>query len=722
MKVRGMLCALMALLLMLPGAAMAQGAMGRYVEVPLNHPAEGYASFTQLNGKTYAVNGVGDQLYTSGDMLDWMVEESGHDEQKTPAMGGVNWIGVGTDGSLLLNSGWAMKDERYHPIIERIYKGASTQFILGRDLSWDTDRYDMTLLPSGELLALSTEAVFRFSPDGATQQRYEIAQGDAMAVYQNEVAVSNHSDKIITVYDLGKGVELRRLELPTAADYGLLAYDAQGALHYACRDGIYRVNAGGTLMVQIVDGRLSSLGKPSSYPRQLLFDADNNPVIVYEDTQSNAVSLIAYRFDENVSTEPNAALSVFALQDTDTLRECAAKFQKENPDVLVNITVGLAEGSAITRDDAIRTLNTEILAGQGPDVLVLDGLPVKSYIDKGVLKDLSSVVQPMIDQGLLTENLAGAYRRDGAIPAVPTRFLLPSIWGEVEGIDTLEDLANWSTANPDALPCFAVDILSDTLIGTFYLSSAPAWFNENGRLDEAKIEAFLMALKSIRGKWDYDTFVAKTGFDMRAAAKDRGVEMPTWNPYAANSGWMSIEENGGTLFMSEGAQKQLPFLLRGPDDVSFPNGALAGLKSGGFAALPGQAEGCFVPMLLMGATYGANSELAQRFIATALGEALQDADLFEGFPVHVKALDAAQTRRAARFGLSTTGSWSSEWPDQDARDKLRSIIDALKTPVTPDFTLYQMIVDESKPFFEGSIDARQAAANVCAKANAYLSE
>jgi hypothetical protein len=40
----------------------------------------------------------------------------------------------------------------------------------------------------------------------------------------------------------------------------------------------------------------------------------------------------------------------------------------------------------------------------------------------------------------------------------------------------------------------------------------------------------------------------------------------------------------------------------------------------------------------------------------------------------------------------------------------------------PDFTLYRMIVEESAPFFEGQMDAKQAAANVVNKANAYLSE
>ena len=47
----------------------------------------------------------------------------------------------------------------------------------------------------------------------------------------------------------------------------------------------------------------------------------------------------------------------------------------------------------VTAEDAVKALNTELLAGNVPDVLVLDGLPADSYIEKGILADISEVVQ-----------------------------------------------------------------------------------------------------------------------------------------------------------------------------------------------------------------------------------------------------------------------------------------------------------------------------------------
>ncbi len=59
----------------------------------------------------------------------------------------------------------------------------------------------------------------------------------------------------------------------------------------------------------------------------------------------------------------------------------------------------------MTTSDAIRTLNTEVMAGEGPDILFMDGLPVNSYIEKGLLADVSDVMNPLISDGKLLKTL-----------------------------------------------------------------------------------------------------------------------------------------------------------------------------------------------------------------------------------------------------------------------------------------------------------------------------
>ena len=46
-------------------------------------------------------------------------------------------------------------------------------------------------------------------------------------------------------------------------------------------------------------------------------------------------------------------------------------FQKKYPDVYVNIETGMSGDDSVTDTDALKVLNTEIMAGTGPDVLLL---------------------------------------------------------------------------------------------------------------------------------------------------------------------------------------------------------------------------------------------------------------------------------------------------------------------------------------------------------------
>lgn len=47
---------------------------------------------------------------------------------------------------------------------------------------------------------------------------------------------------------------------------------------------------------------------------------------------------------------------------------------------------GQTSAGSTTVSDTIRALNTELLGGNGADLLVLDGLPAESYIKRGFLR------------------------------------------------------------------------------------------------------------------------------------------------------------------------------------------------------------------------------------------------------------------------------------------------------------------------------------------------
>ena len=129
---------------------------------------------------------------------------------------------------------------------------------------------------------------------------------------------------------------------------------------------------------------------------------------------------------------PTQTLTVYGLnlEQTDTIHQAASMFQLEHPDVRVELIDGQTTSGSTTVSDTIRALNTELLGGNGADLLVLDGLPAESYIEKGILEDMKDFLSPMIASGELTEQVSKPYTEEnGSIYQIPTRMTLLAAYG-----------------------------------------------------------------------------------------------------------------------------------------------------------------------------------------------------------------------------------------------------------------------------------------------------
>ena len=88
------------------------------------------------------------------------------------------------------------------------------------------------------------------------------------------------------------------------------------------------------------------------------------------------------------------------------MRQAASMFQLAHPDVRVELIDGQTEAGSTTVSDTIRALNTELLSGNGADVLVLDGLPADAYIEKGEM-----CIRDRSGPGQVRDRVAGRFYR-----------------------------------------------------------------------------------------------------------------------------------------------------------------------------------------------------------------------------------------------------------------------------------------------------------------------
>lgn len=484
----------------------------------------------------------------------------------------------------------------------------------------------------------------------------------------------------------------------------------------ACYKGIYYVTRDGSTAEQLLDGALTSMGnKGAVYFGVVMADREHLLVCV---SDGGETKLLRYDYDADAAAVPKQELTVYALDESAALRQAAALFQKKNPDVYVNIQIGMSGDDGVTLADALSVLSTDIMAGKGPDVLILDGMPVDSYIEKGILEDISDVVKEVDKAEGVFSGIKKASEQKGHIYAMPARFLIPLVEGDADVVSaggTLKKLTDTAAARKERDPSVHVlprkgakGILRDLL----YADSG-VWVKEDGKLDEKALKAYLEQAKRL-----YDTDVYKEE-DTEAVEKHYG-------------------ENDG---MFEGSKMGSFDTMRGVmEDAQIAMGTFAGMDeyqtlrsaqavSGtSYCLMNHEKVSSYIPYLQVGVSAKGNRELGKKFARALLGkDANTDSN---GFPVNRAAFDKqaqkCQEATEISYGISAQDGQNRSLElisltDEDI-DRITSIAESLDTPALTDRTLQELILEQGASYLRGEQSLEDAMAAMMKKINLYLAE
>ena len=163
------------------------------------------------------------------------------------------------------------------------------------------------------------------------------------------------------------------------------------------------------------------------------------------------------------------------------------------------------------KSDTIRSLNAELLNGNGADVLVLDRLPIESYIEKGVLEDLGDMITPHGRIGrALPQHSGRIYRfRRQCLSVSGPCWHSGYLWNEAVITEMGADgsLRAWQEANPDQAVFFKT-VYENILRQMIYLYYPELAGKDARQLDTDKVRNLLETAK-ITG----DAGGSKTVFD-----------------------------------------------------------------------------------------------------------------------------------------------------------------------------------------------------------------
>lgn len=586
---------------------------------------------------------------------------------------------------------------------------------------------DIMFLGNDQILVVDmTDKVFQISAaDGSVKQTYDFSDTqDAHQFYAagNKLVVVTFTEAL--VYDTKTGEQQPTEETlqSSVAESGFFnavdSTDAGESIYYLTGKGLFHYKFGGSVMEQLIDGSMNSLGAPAFYPIALAMLDEQNLLVAANDTNSDSVggiSLLKYTWSADTPAKPEKELKVYSLYNNRELRQSISSFQKEHTDIYVNYQAAISEENGMTVSDALKTLTTEIMAGKGPDLLLLDGMPIQTYMEKGILKDLSGVFAD--GQGNYFENIIQAYQgSDGQVCAIPARFFIPMAQGGSANYTPGEDFDTFTNRK---------GVLSgmrpEAVIEKFWYSCGAAWQKEDRTLDAGKITDFLAKLANAYGEYDYAQEENTTSYAIIEAGR-RVTELQE-----VSLSWGDFDLAFGRYQVNVG--------LYGRMDYGSLSAVNEKLEQGDYGLMPGQAGNVFVPAMVLGvSSKAAQPETAEDFVKYLLSEEAQKVAQFGGFPVErdsflsvidgheYEGKDGWVSGGSAGDNYDEVLSYALEPTPEEVIQKMVSLAESLTVPALRDDVIKDAVIEQGAKVLKGESTPEEATDAIMQKVNIYLAE
>ena len=576
---------------------------------------------------------------------------------------------------------------------------------------------DIACLENGEfLVSYSEEGISHYSSDAQLLREYPgMMSTSGIAVDNGQVAVSNAETGEIVLYNLENGEEVKTIAAGEIS-FGFCIDFVDALLFTADKAGIHRLESGGK--ETIVDGGLTSLILPT-YSKDSLVAASETEFYMFLSDDMGEMQLMQYTFDETLSATPETQLRIFSLYDNNTIRQAIGQFQRANRDVQIILEVGIETpepsgnhftieagemetDNSATVEDVIRSLNTELLNGTGPDLIVLNGLSLHSYVEKGVLVDITDLTKEVTASENLMENLMGTYEIDGKIYAVPSRFSAPIMIGEealLTQIHSLRDLAALVEEEQGDTPSVLsvpTDLWDSGIMMKYYDSCCQGFTKTDGSLDEAALTEYFesmlrieTALKEHSPQLSEESVIFAIAISGGGAGFEN-IDTGSWELRDGKarlhlqnlSGFMNLRSLSGDLEEKDTMQLHSAF-----------------------------QQGLYHPLGSIGITsQSKNREVAEEFLQLLLSDSVQGQYLYDGFPVSETAMEKLLDSQLKDEDISVSDMGFAE------------LCKTLTVPVITDEIIKAAVKEQMTALQDGSISPQQAAAAVVENTRLYLAE
>lgn len=464
------------------------------------------------------------------------------------------------------------------------------------------------------------------------------------------------------------------------------AFDGSDGFYFMNSQGIFHQTWTGSMSEQLLAGELGALSQSSFYSMAVV-DSERLLAAVSNDGRAKVLS---FQWNQNAPSRPETELRIYSLRENSEISQAIVQYQKQHPEILIHLEVGLDGSEGASQDDLVKALNTEIMAGKGPDLLLLDGMNIEAYQEKGMLSDLSGLWEKGDDY---FDAVLSAYEKNGKVCALPLRFQIPIMF----------------TGNPEAFDYETVSGMegifqSDAnLLLKFWDTCGGSIQKEDGTLDEEALRSFLSDVKTMKG--------------------DGGRQEQT-----IESGSTAIS----TMLLRLLNQREDTAVGTLESGLDFATLTTIGAQLGGeyeYGLMAGSQENIYVPTEIIGvSSRSTEGEAAMEFVRYLLTDEAQSIERNDGLPVRKETFRNVLTKTQGVSCPITdeegnlTGSLDVSPASQEEADQLLQLAESLTIPAPTDQIVKETVIEQGSRYLSGEQDLDITVDTITQRINLYLAE
>lgn len=246
----------------------------------------------------------------------------------------------------------------------------------------------------------------------------------------------------------------------------------------------------------IINGRNTSFGLEDMHLLSFEKIDSNNYIALFSDDENNYY-INSY---SSKNKTKNKEVKIYSLYENNTIEQAIGRYKRTYNDIDFKYEVGI-EDSSISENDAIKKLNTELMSGNGPDIVLLDGLNEEQYISSGLLKDISSIINDSSNNEEYFSSILNCYKDGEKIYRIPLKFDMPVVIGKgvssIHDINSLENYINkFSNASKSIGGWDSKELIY--LLYPFYKNNI---INDKNEINKENLTSFLKEIKYIKNKY-----------------------------------------------------------------------------------------------------------------------------------------------------------------------------------------------------------------------------